>query len=474
MVNNECDGAMRYHKNPRLSKLSIGPLLGLVMLLWTGIFAFSLWYGVNELGKQAMNSARIQARTAFEKDVMYRRWNSMSNGVMVPVVPGKLEPNPYLSPSGRDITTTGGVLYTKINPAFMTRLVHELGASESGVLGHITSNMPIRDGNEPDPWESAALEKLESKTTDEVSSIELMGGVPYLRLIRPLSVEESCLTCHAFQGYKLGQVRGGISVSVPMEPITASLKMEQRRQSYTHVGLWAFGMVCMLATMLRLSRSMKDHEYDAELLRREVAQRVEAETLLRKSAGTDMLTRLPNRRTAMENIDREISRYKRSKTVFSILMVDVDHFKKVNDTWGHEAGDMALVSTAGRLKTMVRGQDTVARWGGEEFLVILGETSVESAMTVAEKLRAGIESHPVDIGSQHIALTVSIGVSEFLPSHDVSFSIKIADEALYVAKQSGRNRVKQAQNPFENTKQKTKQPKLGGWEGKILLSPDFN
>jgi diguanylate cyclase (GGDEF)-like protein len=444
MGNNERASATRYQEKPRLAKLSIGPLLGLVMLLWTGVFAYSLWYSVNELENQAINSARIQARTAFEKDVMYRRWNSMTNGVMVPVIPGVLEPNPYLSPNGRDITTTEGVPYTKINPAYMTRLVHELGASESGVLGHITSNMPIREGNEPDPWESAALRQLESRVTDEVSSIELMNGAPYLRLIRPLSVEASCLTCHAFQGYKEGQVRGGISVSVPMAPITVSLEEEQRRQGFAHVGMWAFGMVCVVATMLRLSRSMKDHERDAELLRKEVAQRIEAETLLRKSAGTDMLTRLPNRRTALENLDREISRYRRSKAVFSLLVVDVDHFKSVNDTWGHEAGDKALVSTANRLKSMVRGQDTVARWGGEEFLIILGETSVESALIVAEKLRAGIESLPVDIGTQHISLTVSIGVSEFQPNQDISYSIKIADEALYAAKQSGRNRVEQA------------------------------
>jgi hypothetical protein len=118
---------------------------------------------------------------------------------------------------------SNGVLYTKINPAFMTRLVHELGVSESGVLGHITSNMPIRKGNEPDVWERAALEQLEARDTHEVSSLEVINGALYMRLIRPLMVEESCLPCHSSQGYALGQVRGGISVSVPMEPFEDSL-----------------------------------------------------------------------------------------------------------------------------------------------------------------------------------------------------------------------------------------------------------
>ncbi|MCL1915523.1 MAG: diguanylate cyclase [Desulfovibrionaceae bacterium] len=434
----------QYQETPHPRRLSIGPIMCLIMLCWTGTFAVSLWYSVGELEKHAMHYARIQARTAFEKDVTYRRWNSMMNGVMAPIVPGVLEPNPYLPAAGRDITTTDGVSYTKINPAFMTRLVHELGAMESGVIGHITSNMPIRKGNEPDPWEGAALKQLEAGLADEISGIEAINGAPYMRLIRPLVVEESCLPCHQFQGYTLNQVRGGISVSVPMKPITASMQNEQHRQAFAHGGLWGLGMAVIGGTMFRLSRSMKEHERDAELLRKEVAQRIEAETQLRLTAGTDMLTQLPNRRTALERLDMEIVRYKRSKAVFSLLLVDLDHFKNVNDTWGHEAGDKTLVVIAARLKSLLRGQDTVARWGGEEFLIILSETPEKSALIVAEKLRAGVEAVPVDIGTEQITLTASIGVAEFHPGRDVAFSIKIADDALYNAKKSGRNRVELA------------------------------
>ncbi|MDR0239398.1 MAG: hypothetical protein LBI88_04100, partial [Deltaproteobacteria bacterium] len=97
--------------------LSIGPLLCLILFFWTGAFAASLWYSLGELEAHAVDSARIQARTAFEKDVMYRRWNSKMGGVMAVIAPGVLEPNPYLTLPGRDITSTDGVRYTKINPA---------------------------------------------------------------------------------------------------------------------------------------------------------------------------------------------------------------------------------------------------------------------------------------------------------------------------------------------------------------------
>jgi diguanylate cyclase (GGDEF)-like protein len=416
----------------------------LILLFWTGAFAVSLWYSLGELEKHAVDSARIQARTAFEKDVMYRRWNAMQGGVMAPVVPGGLEPNSYLPPLGRDITSTDGILYTKINPAFMTRLVHELGASESGVLGHITSNTPIRKGNEPDAWESAALTRMEAGTAHEASSLEVLNNALYLRFIRPLMVEASCLPCHSSQGYKLGQVRGGISISVPMAPFATPLLEARQRQSLAHVGLWSLGMVGVGGAALRLSRGVKERERVEVLLRKEVAQRLAAETMLRVAAGTDALTHLPNRRAALERLDMEIARYKRNKVVFSLMLVDMDHFKNINDTWGHEVGDKALVEVAGRLKSMLREQDTVARWGGEEFLVIITASPRAGALVAAEKIRAVVADAPLVADGERVTLTVSIGVTEFQPNQDIGFSIKHADDALYAAKRLGRNRVERA------------------------------
>ncbi|MDR0238646.1 MAG: response regulator [Deltaproteobacteria bacterium] len=290
---------------PGHAGLSVGPLLCLILFFWTGAFAASLWYTLGELETHAVDSARIQARTAFEKDVMYRRWNARMGGVMAAVVPGVLEPNPYLTLPGRDITSTDGVRYTKINPAFMTRLVHELGVSESGILGHITSNKPIRKGNEPDAWESAALTQLEAGNTHEVSSLEVMNGALYLRFIRPLLVEESCLPCHSFQGYTLGQIRGGISISVPMALFEATLREAKQVQSVAHVGLWALGMLGIGGAALRLSHGVRERKHVEVLLRKEVAQRLEATQEAQKAnaAKSEFLARMSHEmRTPMNAI----------------------------------------------------------------------------------------------------------------------------------------------------------------------------
>jgi diguanylate cyclase (GGDEF)-like protein len=441
MGENEHEAARPHPAEPRHSKLSIVPLWGLILCIWTGAFMASLWHNLDAIERYAVDSARIQARTAFEKDVMYRRWNAQLGGIMAPAVPGRLEPNPYLALAGRDMTGVDGTLYTKVNPAFMTRLVHELGASESGVLGHITSNRPIRKGNEPDAWEGAALTLLETGTTHEVSGLETMRGVPYLRFIRPLMVEESCLSCHAYQGYEMGQIRGGISVSVPMEPITRSLMEPRRDLALVHVGLWALGVCGVSLYARQLSRSIKARERVDALLRQQITRRIALEKILREVAETDMLTRLPNRRTALKRLHVESKRHIRDKAAFSLLMVDIDHFKSINDTWGHAAGDKALVAVAARLRSVMREEDAVSRWGGEEFLLLLVETPLNAALLAAERIRADVAAARVDIGEASVALTVSIGVAEFQPGLDIARNINNADDALYAAKRLGRNRV---------------------------------
>lgn len=136
-------------------------------------------------------------------------------------------PNEYLEVPERDIFTPSGVLLTKINPAYMTRQVHELVKVQSGEQGHITSLNPIRPRNAPDVWERIALQAFEQGTV-EYSSLETMNDVLYMRLMKPLFIEESCLQCHAKQGCQLGDVRGGLSISMPMAPLFAIGQVRER------------------------------------------------------------------------------------------------------------------------------------------------------------------------------------------------------------------------------------------------------
>ncbi len=179
---------------------------------------------------------------------------------------------------------------------------------------------------------------------------------------------------------------------------------------------------------------------------REAAPVLESKRLmetLREANLRDPMTGLNNRRFLEEYLDTLLAQNQRHKTHLSILMLDLDYFKMVNDSHGHDAGDTVLKALARALRESVRGSDMVIRYGGEEFLILLQETGAEAAMTVAETIRARVESLKIPIGAgTTLQKTISIGVADF-PEDSPTFwqALKFADVALYQAKETGRNRV---------------------------------
>lgn len=167
------------------------------------------------------------------------------------------------------------------------------------------------------------------------------------------------------------------------------------------------------------------------------------EQALADVAYTDALTQLPNRRAFFNSAENAFAAARRYQRPLAVLMLDLDHFKRVNDTYGHAAGDAVLVRTAECLRQSVREADLPARLGGEEFVVMLPETGLQQALELAERIRYVIEYiTPVEYEGQLIQVTASIGVAMMdSSSNDVESMIKQADEALYQAKESGRNKV---------------------------------
>jgi diguanylate cyclase (GGDEF)-like protein len=155
----------------------------------------------------------------------------------------------------------------------------------------------------------------------------------------------------------------------------------------------------------------------------------------------DSLTGLHNRRGFMEAWEDALHRSRRSGRPVSIVLADLDHFKQVNDTRGHAAGDLALRAVARTLRASLRAQDVVARWGGEEFMLLLPDTDAEGARRVAESARTAVEELRLENGDAAFGLTLSLGVSEHDAGRRVDETIAAADDALYRAKQEGRNRV---------------------------------
>lgn len=166
--------------------------------------------------------------------------------------------------------------------------------------------------------------------------------------------------------------------------------------------------------------------------------------IIREMAIRDVLTGLYNRRHILELLDHEKNRSLRGGGIFCLAMLDIDHFKDVNDTYGHKTGDEVLKAVATTIKTTMRNTEYCARYGGEEFLIVLTQTGINGAIIGTERVRANIEKIPFpDIGSD-FKITVSIGLSEYKMREDIDNVIARADKALYLAKNGGRNRVEAA------------------------------
>jgi diguanylate cyclase (GGDEF)-like protein len=169
-----------------------------------------------------------------------------------------------------------------------------------------------------------------------------------------------------------------------------------------------------------------------------ISQRLQSD--LNDLAMNDALTRVRNRRAMQQMLDFEMRRVHQEVKQFSIILLDVDHFKNVNDTYGHDVGDIVLRWLASTLQKNMRVQDVVARWGGEEFLILLPDTPLDEATQIADRLRSSVASTPVETPSGTLKITFSAGISCSSSSQDVNELCKIADLALYAAKET-RNKV---------------------------------
>ncbi len=373
-----------------------------------------------------------QGNSFFQEIVLTRQWVAQHDGVYVRVEPG-VEPNPYLLkiPGLKVvIRDESGQAYTLKNPALVTREISELAAQRGLFRFRITSLEPLNPANAPDPFETDALRKF-AAGAKESYAYESSDGEVYFRYMAPLVTEQSCLVCHAQQGYKVGDVRGGISVTSSATETAGKIK--ESRLFLIFAAILIISLI--LAIIYLVARSF-------------ITDLRTAETKLVEMATQDFLTGLLNRRETFRRLDEELQRSRRLATPFSVLLLDLDHFKQVNDVHGHSAGDLVLQAVAAALRQGVRPYDLCCRYGGEEFLVILPETALEDAAGIAERLRRDIENLKITAAKETaLQITASIGAAALLGHETIDQLVARADEAMYNAKSSGRNRVCLAEPP---------------------------
>lgn len=649
---------------------SMIPLL-LGIALWTALVCHLEWKEVKAERQFAFAMAKSEARSNYDKNRAYRKWITQQRGVYVRITE-HTPPNPHLSHiPQRDITTTEGDQLTLINSTYLTRQVFSLSSEPFGMRAHITSLSPIDPLNSPDPWERQSLIQFQAGEV-ESCAIDQIDGQSYLRLMYPMTTEQSCLSCHKNQDYTVGEVSGGISISVPMAPYQQAIQQKANERHSALIPIWALGLIflalsnwmirkyaikeqqayqfaqttedkyhtlfeeaevghalvdattgelleCNHALCLMTGRSLDeligqphsilhqqqnlgptdsnsfDHHLDlpndsflqtkistknqqiidveikaqrmtlggrsvlfasfqnmtqrnkrTQKLRllshaidqspiaiiitdlngvieyanpqittqtgyspEEAKQRGIQDTLgqidmsakghtlwdnilanyawnnelhSQKKDGTlrwekitaspivdsnrktthlliiieditaqklhaeqmrflathDELTGLANRNLLHDRTTQAINKAKRSQQHVAILLLDLDRFKIINDSLGHRIGDQLLCAISARITETIRESDTVARFGGDEFVVLLSElTAVADIQQIADNILTNI-AKPYQINTREITMTASLGYSIYPKDGDSSdILIKNADIAMYKAKVEG-------------------------------------
>ena len=370
---------------------------------------------------------RIQEQAEAYADLLNhaKRWNLNYDGVYVEKKNGT-ETNSYLKGLGMepDVRGPAGRTFTLRNHAIMTTEISRMSEREGGVRFRLISQKPLDQRNRPDPFEQQALQRFEGGEK-RVAKLLPSSDPPVYRYITPLYVDQTCLECHRDQGYHVGSIIGAVSVTIPATNTvreTAAIRNLITVSAVLTI-LFLVGITYFLTWRLVINLD-------------------EVQRHLKKQANTDELTGLKNRRVIMKRLEEERQRASRLTEPFCIMIIDLDNFKRINDSYGHPFGDMVLKRVAHLVGESLRRYDIVGRIGGEEFLVISPGTGLNEAVALAERIRCTIMDDTISEGELQVSVTLSVGLTiQAFNDQSIETMLKRADAALYEAKKQGRNRV---------------------------------
>ena len=221
-----------------LEKRKLTLLLSGLLVAWTLLVIVAAWIRIADIDEQYRKYAYIQAETAFMKDLESHNRNSLISGFLVPIssLPA---PEANQPPYPRDGKTLSGAPLTKMTPAYFAAIAPEAASADSVLAGHFNSPLSVSSANKSDAWETYSLQVLRTQKVPEISKRFSIDGNEYLRVIRPVTTEKSCLKCHASQGFTLGAINGGISYFVPMDTLLSAAAKRKRQTVASHFGVWA-------------------------------------------------------------------------------------------------------------------------------------------------------------------------------------------------------------------------------------------
>ncbi len=261
----------------------------LLLVIWSVLLVGLLLWAFQQETRITLNIADAAARANIGKDLSFRRWATAHGGVYVSPTE-HTPPNPYLKVPERDVVTTTGKHLTLMNPAYMLREMQTDFPGDYGTRSHITSLQLLNPNNAPDEWETSALRAFEQGEKERVE-MQQIDGQPYLRIMQPFITEQGCLKCHGFQGYKLGEIRGGISTAVALAPYQARQQELKINLALTYGAIWLIGLAGLGFSYRRdrlQEAKRKQAEEEIRLLNRDLEQRVFARTVDLEAANQEL------------------------------------------------------------------------------------------------------------------------------------------------------------------------------------------
>jgi len=396
--------------------------LSFIITLFVSLIFLGIYFRNNKL---LLETVKDQAASYFELIVQARLWNARHGGVYVEKT-GDVRTNPYLAKAGikPDIQCEGNRILTMCDPTQMTGEISRLTRATGGVSFHMTSLKPMNPNNAPDSFERTALDRFEHGGR-EVWLVDREVMPPAFRYMKPLFVEKSCIPCHEQQGYRVGDIRGGISITIPF----AELDHKMRANRFMIIVL-SLVTICLLLGILYF------------MVWKLVVRLSASREQLKQMSITDELTGLRNRRYTMERLGEEFQRARRLEKSLCLIMGDLDHFKEINDTYGHQFGDVVLKTVAARMRSSIREYDLLGRIGVEEFLIISPDSDLDETRRMAERIKTVVKNDTIGDGAKEVKVTISAGVTMLKAEDQTMDSLfSRADDALYAAKRQGRDKV---------------------------------
>lgn len=303
------------YKVQKLKTVRIKKFFWVSIIFWFALIALSLFIQIDYIKENTKKYAYTTLKLAIENNYLLRQRVAHKCGVYV-LVNEDNQPNPYLNfIPDRDIETQDGKKLTLMNPAYVSRQIFEMLNQKQLITGHLTSLNPINPLNSADDFEAKALKEFQNKNTSEVFALDKKDSIEFYRLIIPFVTEKGCLKCHAHQGFKIGDIRGGISVSIPSSFIQNFETGRIWRIHLFHLIIWLVGNVIIIISFISLNRSIKENEKISNEL---LVSKERLNSIFQSSGAAFIVT----------DLNGNILQY--NNTALELFQIDNDYFQKIN------------------------------------------------------------------------------------------------------------------------------------------------